>query len=128
MAATKRPMPRLLLVEDDPATHSALRALLTRRGWDVLVATSVNDGQVLLESQPAVVVLDLMLPDGDGGVILEEIRRRGLPIGVAVQTGVNDLEWLKRIEGMKPELMLKKPIDLGELMRFLEKRKNGGKE
>lgn len=112
-------MPRLLLVEDDPATYLALKALLMRRGWDVSVATSVRDGQVLLKERPAVLILDLMLPDGDGAAILQEIRRRGLPVKVVVQTGVNDAEWLARVRGMRPDLVLHKPIDLPALVRFL---------
>lgn len=113
-----------MLVEDDIATYSALRTLISRRGWDVSVATTVSEGQVLLETQPACLILDLMLPDGDGGAILQEIRRRELPIKVIVQTGVNDSDWLSRIRGLSPDLILRKPIDLRQLIEFLQQYQN----
>src|SRR4051812_17198958 len=56
--------PRLLVVDDDPYTRSALHALFTRQGWHVLLAATVAEGLALLDPAPCCVVLDLNLPDG----------------------------------------------------------------
>src|SRR4051812_484712 len=66
--------PRLLVVEDDPTTSLALKVLFTRRGWEVAVASSVAEGLVLVDQLPACIILDVMLPDGDGTAILRKVR------------------------------------------------------
>jgi DNA-binding response OmpR family regulator len=54
------------LVEDDRATCGALGAIFRRRGWDVTTASTVAKALALLPTAPACVVLDLMLPHGNG--------------------------------------------------------------
>jgi CheY-like chemotaxis protein len=111
---------RVLVIEDDATTCSALKSILTRRGWDVLVAPDLARGIVLMDQNPQCVILDLMLPDGDGIAILKYIRARNLPTKVVVTTGVNDTERLEAVRGLNPTSLLRKPIDLWSLLRGLE--------
>jgi DNA-binding response OmpR family regulator len=110
---------RLLLVEDDRATITALRALLARRGWQIEVAESVQAAMELLKQLPDAMILDVMLPDGDGGQVLHFVRESRLPVRVAVTTGMSDPVRLAEIRGLRPDCLLKKPIDLAELFRCL---------
>jgi two-component system response regulator RegA len=57
---------RLLIVDDHEPTRSALRTLFALKGWDVRVAGTLADGLGLLSPPPDCVLLDLMLPDGNG--------------------------------------------------------------
>jgi two-component system alkaline phosphatase synthesis response regulator PhoP len=107
------------LVEDDPPTSSALRTILGRMGWEVRVAGSLADAYRLLDEPYDWVVLDLMLPDGDGLDVLRKIRREGLPIRVAITTGSSDDDLLADVILLQPELFLSKPIDLRELVHGL---------
>ncbi len=66
--------PRLLVVEDDPMSQRAWNAIFTRRGWDVAVAGSVAEALDALATAPDYLILDLLLPDGDGEVILRKGR------------------------------------------------------
>ena len=75
---------RLLVVDDDAATRWALRAIFTRRGWQVIVAENVAEGIAALDPAPRCVILDLNLPDGGGETILRTISARGLSSRVAV--------------------------------------------
>jgi DNA-binding response OmpR family regulator len=109
----------VLLVEDDPATSKALTGLLGRRGWDVRNVSTIADALRLLEWNPDCLVLDLMLPDGDGTVILAKIRAENLPIRVAVTTGSSDAIRLNRALNLKPEVLLTKPVNLAELLEGL---------
>ncbi|QDV35301.1 response regulator [Tautonia plasticadhaerens] len=111
--------PRLLLVEDDPGSHKTLLRLLTRLGFDVLSAMTVEEGLSRLGDGPGFLVLDLMLPDGDGGTILEKVRTDGLPIRVVVTTGVCDPARMGAIAALRPDLVLSKPFDLDDLLRGL---------
>jgi CheY-like chemotaxis protein len=111
---------RLLLVEDDWHTHNALRKILGKLGWEVQSAMTVSAGLSLLEQNPDALILDIMLPDGDGLVVLEKARRLSLVIRVAVTTGVDDTEKLVAISNLQPDALLRKPLELNELLRVLE--------
>jgi two-component system KDP operon response regulator KdpE len=67
------PAQRIVLIEDDVAMRELLRTSLQGRGYAVSVAETAALGLTIVEQlQPALVVLDLGLPDMDG---LEVIRR-----------------------------------------------------
>lgn len=61
------PGPLVLLVEDEPQMRRFLRAALGSRGYRLLEAATLTEGEQLLTSHnPDLVLLDLQLPDGDG--------------------------------------------------------------
>jgi DNA-binding response OmpR family regulator len=117
---TEAPKRRLLLVEDDWPTHNALRKILGKLGWDVQSAMTVSGGLSLLAQNPEAVILDLMLPDGDGMDVLRKVRTDHLAIRVAVTTGVEDRTRLDEVRSLKPDALLRKPLDLNDLLRVLE--------
>jgi DNA-binding NarL/FixJ family response regulator len=65
------------------------------------------------------VVLDLMLPDGDGTIILKHLRKTSPSTRVAVTTGVNDTAWLDHVRAANPDCLLLKPIKLADLLACL---------
>jgi DNA-binding response OmpR family regulator len=96
-----------------------LHALFSKRGWDVAVARTVAEALPLLAADPDWVILDLMLPDGAGEVVLERIRATGSKAKVVVTTGVFDESRLAALEHLRPETVLHKPINVRELLRLL---------
>lgn len=67
---------RVLLIEDEESIHEPLAAALEREGFAAEVATTAADGLELFRIRPPdLVLLDIMLPDGDGRDVLREIRR-----------------------------------------------------
>lgn len=70
-------MKKILIVEDDPIIVQVYRGALNRRGFQVEVA---EDGLVamknILQLQPDLVVLDVMMPKVDGTYVLKFIRSR----------------------------------------------------
>jgi two-component system, response regulator RegA len=109
----------VLVVEDDRATSSALRVLLARKGWEVQVAASLADAMAAIDSAPDVVILDLMLPDGNGEAVLERARQSKLPSRIIVTTGASDQNRLAAVQRLGPDALLMKPIDFQELYRHL---------
>jgi CheY-like chemotaxis protein len=76
----------VLLVDDDARNIFALSSVLERRGMRVLTATTGNEAIKLIElnSDIAIVLMDIMMPEMDGYQTMEEIRKnanfRRLPI------------------------------------------------
>jgi two-component system, OmpR family, response regulator len=73
----------ILVVEDEPAISELISAVLRYEGFDVLTAATGNDGVRATRAQrPDLILLDVMLPDGDGFRVQERlnIERDGTPI------------------------------------------------
>ncbi len=67
--------PRVLIVEDEPALLRALRINLRARGFDVATATAGREALAEARRRPPdLVLLDLGLPDLDGGQVIRELR------------------------------------------------------
>ena len=65
----------VLLAEDEPNIVESLTFLLERAGFAISVASDGRQAlELALELQPAVLVLDLMLPELDGYEILRQLR------------------------------------------------------
>ena len=109
----------VLVVEDDPASRRALVSLLKLNGIQALFAANLTEAIKLLETQPECVLLDLMLPDGTGGAILEFIRSRHLPIRVAFTTGAADWRQFVRGQDIHPDAIFIKPLDFDSISRWL---------
>ena len=69
---------RILLVEDDNSIRSFVKTILETNGYQVVTATSCQEGLMLFSSHvPDLVILDLGLPDLDGMSFIPEVRKRG---------------------------------------------------
>jgi two-component system catabolic regulation response regulator CreB len=76
-------MSRILVVEDEPAIAESISYGLRRDGYTVVIASTLADAEQQLEGT-ALVILDLMLPDGSGFDLLGTIRRGAAAIAVIV--------------------------------------------
>lgn len=66
---------RLLIVEDEVPIRRLLRVALEAEGYAVIEAATARDGLAMCAREaPALVVLDLGLPDADGLTVLRDIR------------------------------------------------------
>ena len=76
----------ILIAEDHKPTHSLVRSIFVRKGWRVETAGGVLEGMAALDPPPDCLILDFILPDGDGMDILKRVRSKGLPTRVIVMT------------------------------------------
>lgn len=84
VAILGRPMvQRILVVEDEPAIAESIEFALTRDGFRVDLAQSLAQARAKLDDID-LVVLDLMLPDGDGIELLQSLRHDGRPTAVLI--------------------------------------------
>jgi two-component system, OmpR family, response regulator CpxR len=68
-------MSQVLLIDDEPTFCQATSELLRRRGHEVLTANGLAGARELLrDATPDLILLDLMLPDGNGLELAQKLR------------------------------------------------------
>jgi DNA-binding response OmpR family regulator len=111
---------RILLVEDDEVSANSLKTILTRLGWTVTSVGTLGAALIALADPFDTVILDLMLPDGDGTLVLKTIREMKKSARVIVTTGTGDPAILERVRALNPFLVIQKPIRLAKLLEGLQ--------
>jgi two-component system, OmpR family, response regulator RegX3 len=81
--------PRVLIVEDEEAVARPLAAALRREGFAPRVAPTASQAlEELVAWRPNAMVLDVMLPDGDGRDVCREVRTRSdIPVVIVTARG-----------------------------------------
>ena len=70
-------MTRVLVIEDEESFRDALKFMLSREGFDVILAPNGAEGIKLFDSMnPDLVLLDLMLPEVSGTEVCKYIRNK----------------------------------------------------
>src|SRR6266705_5056830 len=104
----------LLLVDDDAAVLRAIGDYFERIGYEVWrESTGAQAVDTFQRVRPDVVLLDLHLPDSNGLVVLERLRRDGA--AVILLTGQGDIETAVRAMQLGAENFLTKPVDMSHL-------------
>ncbi len=121
--ATPQDQPgRVLLVEDDENLRLTLADVLRDEGYSVAAAADVAGAESMLASASFdVIILDVMLPDGDGYTLCSELKRRasaaGTPAPCVLMLTARTLEDdLVRGFDAGADDYLKKPYRLRELL------------
>ena len=113
----------VLLVEDDPATREATRAILEKEGWKV---SEAENGRVAMEcmerERPRLILLDLMIPEMGGFEFASWVRRhpkwRSIPI-VVVTAYALSAEERRRLSGYVEKILQKEGDSHEELLHQL---------
>jgi two-component system, OmpR family, phosphate regulon response regulator OmpR len=110
-------MQRLLMIDDDARLAAMVRDYLGASGYGVDVAGDVASGIAALRANPAdLLILDLMLPDGDGLDVCRRLRAEGVGIPVLMLTAKGDP--IDRVIGLEigADDYLPKPFEPRELL------------
>jgi two-component system KDP operon response regulator KdpE len=108
--------PLVLLIEDDTPLRKYLRTLLTGAGYSLEEAETGEQGiRLASRMMPAVVILDLGLPDVDGQDVLRALREK-LQVPIVVLSGRE--QPIDKIEALDhgADDYLTKPFSTGELL------------
>jgi two-component system cell cycle response regulator DivK len=84
---------RILVVEDNPKNLKLVRDVLTYAGYEVIEATSGEDGvRLAAERGPDLILMDLQLPGIDGAEALRQIRTiaRQVPVVAVTAFAMNN--------------------------------------
>lgn len=91
--------PRLLIIEDEPSLVNLLAARFEKEGFAICKCTSAAAAlKMAVDNHPDMILLDLLLPNGDGEALLKELRTRKetKEIPVVILTNLADEEVKKR--------------------------------
>jgi DNA-binding response OmpR family regulator len=108
---------KILIIEDEPELAKSIAEYLSEEKYLCEFAFTFADAMNKIEIfQYDCIILDIMLPDGNGLKILEELKKQNKQDGVIIVSAKNALE--DRIYGLKmgADDYLTKPFHLSELM------------
>jgi len=112
-------MPRILCVDDEPLNRSLLEAMLSSRGYDVVLAANGPEALEKIRTERIdICLLDVMMPGMDGFEVCRRIKSdadHGY-IPVVMVTALADSE--NRIRGIEAgsEDFISKPFDAAEVL------------
>ncbi len=121
---------KLLLVEDDSTLSFIVQDALTREGFDVVCASNGATGLKLFkESEPDIIVTDVMMPKMDGFEMVRLIRLTSPDVPVLFLTARTALDDVVKGFELGANDYIRKPFQILELVvrvRALLKRKSQG--
>lgn len=122
---------RLLVVEDEPTILELLSGSLRFAGFDVVTAaTGAEAIRAAVRARPDLVLLDVMMPDGDGFDVVRQIRSGGPRIPVIFLTARGTVH--DRVAGLTlgGDDYVTKPFSLDEVLARIRAvlRRSGGQD
>src|SRR4051794_6275271 len=125
MTSKDIPPLRVLVVEDDPDSRDVMHRLVEGAGYDARSAASVGEAVgVLHEWLPTHVLLDLMLPDYEGVVLLRMIRQNKFAVRVAAVTAAGrGSDAIAEVERERVDAVFHKPVQFQAIEKWLAQQR-----
>ena len=114
---------RIAVIDDEAPNRAYLQTLLGTAGFEVQAAAGGNEGVALVEKErPDLVLVDLMMPEVDGFMVCERIRKgpAGADIQIVVLSVLDELDGKVRALELGADDYLVKPVESRELVTRLK--------
>jgi two-component system OmpR family response regulator len=111
--------PKILIIDDDYALADVLCDRLQRQGFATITAETGQSGLAQARSErPALIVLDLQLPDIDGFAVCEQLADscETCAIPVIILSGMERPDILRRCRAAGGQYFVRKPYDPNVLL------------
>lgn len=118
---------KVLLIEDDPTVLYSIKKVLTQKGFTVYTLESPEGIEEYLDLSD-VLLVDIRLRDISGVDVVANIRSKGINIPVVFITAYTDFDNIVRASRLGSVEILKKPFNIEDLVRTLERAINKGKD
>ncbi len=118
---------RILVVEDEPNTRNGIIKIIeTYTGHQVMGGASDGETGLLeaLRLQPDVVITDINMPQMNGLVMIERMRKEGCEAAAVVLTGYSEFEYAQKAIQLSVVEYLLKPLSVEDIMSVLETVEN----
>ncbi|OAF13405.1 DNA-binding response regulator [Bradyrhizobium centrolobii] len=110
---------KVLIIDDEPPIRKLLRMGLTTQGYETLEAPNGKTALEMLAEGPAVIILDLGLPDVQGHELLRTIRARNESVPIVVLSARGDEAGKVQALDLGADDYLTKPFGMDELLARL---------
>jgi two-component system, OmpR family, KDP operon response regulator KdpE len=107
---------KVLVIDDEPPIRKLLRMGLSTQGYDIIEAPSGKVGLEKLTEEPALIILDLGLPDIQGHDLLRMIRGRNENVPIVVLSSRGDEAGKVQALDLGADDYLTKPFGMDELL------------
>lgn len=115
-------MIKICVVDDEAGILEEVRDFLADEGYDVSTADCGNDGiKLVRKEQPAVLILDIKLPDISGLEVLRASKQESPHTKVIVMTGYVDQNIIDEAEQLGRDVFIQKPFNLVVLYDEIQK-------
>lgn len=113
---------RMLVVDDEESLSSMLSRVLSKAGYQVVLARNGMEGLQLLQEQSFdLVFLDMVMPGLDGAQVLREVKRHWPDLPVIVMTGYASMEGAVEALRLGAYDYVAKPFNLAEIGLIAER-------
>lgn len=124
-------MKKILIIEDDYTQNNVLANFLRNESYEVFSAYTIKEAQTYMLEPLHLVILDVMLPDGNGLDFLKELRQKS-QVPVIVLTALDDEFTQLQTFDLKADEYVDKPVSpfvmtkrvKALLSRFYDKNEN----
>ena len=110
---------KVLVIDDEPPIRKLLRMGLSTQGYDILEASNGKNALEMLAEGPALIILDLGLPDIQGHDLLRMIRGRNENVPIVVLSSRGDEAGKVQALDLGADDYLTKPFGMDELLARL---------
>jgi two-component system, OmpR family, KDP operon response regulator KdpE len=107
---------KVLVIDDEPPIRKLLRMGLSSQGYDILEASNGKIALEMLAQDPALIILDLGLPDIQGHDLLRMIRARNDGVPIVVLSSRGDEAGKVQALDLGADDYLTKPFGMDELL------------
>jgi two-component system chemotaxis response regulator CheY len=115
-------MAKILIADDAPAVLDVLQDVLTMAGHEVVRAESGHEAiRKFQESRPQLAVLDVMMPDMDGLVVLDSVRQLDGRVPVILITGLAGEGLHRKVEHYHSVAFFEKGSGLDRFLELVHK-------
>ena len=112
--------PYVLVVDDDSLIRNGVADFLELEGYRTVRSANGREAVRAIEnSLPALVLLDMRMPELDGWGVARELGKRGIVVPIAVMTAASDAEaWAREIHA---DAFLAKPFHIEDLLAIVQR-------
>ena len=112
---------KILVIDDDQAITELLSMLLKTHGFEIVASNSGREGiEAVRNENPAIVLLDLMMPDQDGWEVSRAIRAFS-NVPILILSAINDPGMIASVLDAGADDFLVKPVPSGTLVAHIKK-------
>jgi two-component system nitrogen regulation response regulator NtrX len=120
-------MARVLIIDDEDNIRVALKSALEKRGHEIVTAATRREGAEFSRAAFDVIFLDVLLPDGNGIDLLQDILLRNPKQLVVMISGHADIETAVKATRLGAYDFLEKPLSLDRILVTVENATKAGR-